>query len=107
MTSGSVAMGLSFERSGLLERDGAGSYVAGSLFWLYAARHDPWDETVRLARDAGYGYALTTQAAWAGPATDPFRIPRLVLDPAVDDLRLLKRSVAALISGRAPRAGHR
>lgn len=38
------------ERSGLLERDGAGSYVAGSLFWLYAARHDPWDELVRLAR---------------------------------------------------------
>ena len=40
------------ERSGLLERDGAGSYVAGSLFWLYAARHDPWDEMVRLARPA-------------------------------------------------------
>ena len=40
------------ERSGLLERDAAGSYVAGSLFWLYAARHDPWDELVRLARPA-------------------------------------------------------
>jgi DNA-binding IclR family transcriptional regulator len=40
------------ERSGLLERDGAGSYVAGSLFWLYAARHDPWEELVRLARPA-------------------------------------------------------
>ncbi|MGA9746430.1 MAG: helix-turn-helix domain-containing protein, partial [Nocardioides sp.] len=38
------------ERSGLLERDDAGSYVAGSLFWLYAARHDPWEELVRLAR---------------------------------------------------------
>lgn len=38
------------ERSGLLERDAAGSYVAGRLFWLYAARHDPWDELVRLAR---------------------------------------------------------
>src|SRR3954471_6280543 len=38
------------ERSGLLERDAAGSYVAGSLFWLYAARHDPWQELVRLAR---------------------------------------------------------
>ena len=37
------------ERSGLLERDAAGSYVAGRLFWLYAARHDPWDELVRLA----------------------------------------------------------
>jgi DNA-binding IclR family transcriptional regulator len=38
------------ERGGLLERDDAGSYVAGSLFWLYAARHDPWEELVRLAR---------------------------------------------------------
>lgn len=38
------------ERSGLLERDIAGSYVAGRLFWLYAARHDPWEELVRLAR---------------------------------------------------------
>jgi DNA-binding IclR family transcriptional regulator len=38
------------ERSGLLERDADGSYVAGSLFWLYAARHDPWEELVRLAR---------------------------------------------------------
>jgi DNA-binding IclR family transcriptional regulator len=40
------------ERSELLERDGDGSYVAGSLFWLYAARHDPWEELVRLARPA-------------------------------------------------------
>jgi DNA-binding IclR family transcriptional regulator len=38
------------ERSGLLERDAAGSYVAGRLFWVYAARHDPWEELVRLAR---------------------------------------------------------
>ncbi len=37
------------ERSGLLERDAAGSYVAGKLFWLYATRHDPWQELVRLA----------------------------------------------------------
>ena len=37
------------ERSGLLERDADGSYVAGRLFWLYAARHDPWEEMVRLA----------------------------------------------------------
>ena len=40
------------ERTGLLERDASGSYVAGSLFWLYAARHDPWEELVRLARPA-------------------------------------------------------
>lgn len=40
------------ERGELLERDRDGSYVAGSLFWLYAARHDPWEELVRLARPA-------------------------------------------------------
>jgi len=40
------------ERSGLLERDGDGGYVAGRLFWSYAARHDPWEELVRLASPA-------------------------------------------------------
>jgi DNA-binding IclR family transcriptional regulator len=40
------------ERGGLLERDPDGCYVAGSMFWLYAARHDPWEELVRLARPA-------------------------------------------------------
>ncbi len=38
------------ERTELLERNAAGSYVAGPLFWLYAARHDPWEELVRLAQ---------------------------------------------------------
>lgn len=38
------------ERGGLLERDDTGGYVAGRLFWLYAARHDPWEELVRIAR---------------------------------------------------------
>ena len=38
------------ERGGLLERDENGAYVAGSLFWTYAARHDPWEELVRLAQ---------------------------------------------------------
>lgn len=38
------------ERSDLLERDETGSYVAGRLFWLYAIRHDRWQELVRLAR---------------------------------------------------------
>jgi len=37
------------ERTELLERNDAGSYVAGPLFWLYATRHDPWEELVRLA----------------------------------------------------------
>jgi len=38
------------ERTGLVERDGSGCYVAGRLFWLYATRHDPWEELGRLAR---------------------------------------------------------
>lgn len=38
------------ERGGVLEREDGGGYVAGSLFWLYAARHDPWERLVRLAR---------------------------------------------------------
>jgi len=37
------------QRSELLERRDDGSYVAGSLFWLYAARHDPGEDLVRLA----------------------------------------------------------
>jgi DNA-binding IclR family transcriptional regulator len=40
------------ERGDLLERDDNGGYVAGSLFWLYAARHDPWEQLVQLARPA-------------------------------------------------------
>ena len=38
------------ERTELIERNDTGSSVAGPLFWLYATRHDPWDELVRLAR---------------------------------------------------------
>ena len=37
------------ERTELLERNGDGGYVAGPLFWLYATRHDPWEELVRIA----------------------------------------------------------
>jgi DNA-binding IclR family transcriptional regulator len=40
------------ERGGMLERDEAGGYVAGSLFWLYGGRHEPWEQLVRLARPA-------------------------------------------------------
>ena len=38
------------ERGGLLEKDEAGGYVAGSLFWMYAARHEPWEQLASLAR---------------------------------------------------------
>jgi DNA-binding IclR family transcriptional regulator len=38
------------ERTDLLERDGTGGYVAGPLFALHAAIHDPWPQVARLAR---------------------------------------------------------
>ena len=38
------------ERTDLLERDGTGGYVAGPLFALHAALHDPWPQVARLAR---------------------------------------------------------
>ncbi len=36
------------ERHQLLEREDSGGFVSGPLFALYAARHDPWAEVVRL-----------------------------------------------------------
>lgn len=38
------------ERTELLERNEAGDYVAGPLFWLHASRHDPWEELAALAQ---------------------------------------------------------
>jgi len=38
------------ERNLLLERDPAGNFESGPLFALYAARHDPWAEVVRLVQ---------------------------------------------------------
>lgn len=38
------------ERTELVERSGTGAYIAGPLFDLYAARHDPWEELAQVAR---------------------------------------------------------
>jgi IclR family transcriptional regulator, acetate operon repressor len=38
------------ERNRLVERDGGGSFRSGPLFALYAARHDPWGDVVRLVQ---------------------------------------------------------
>ena len=38
------------ERTELVERDPGGGYVAGPLFALHAAVHDPWPQIARLAR---------------------------------------------------------
>lgn len=40
------------ERTQLLERDATGAYIAGPLFALYAAQHNPWPQVARLARPA-------------------------------------------------------
>ncbi|HEX5560323.1 MAG TPA: IclR family transcriptional regulator [Nocardioidaceae bacterium] len=38
------------ERTDLVERDETGGYVAGPLFALHAAVHDPWPQVARIAR---------------------------------------------------------
>ena len=38
------------ERTDLIERTPSGGYVAGPLFALHAAIHDPWPQVARLAR---------------------------------------------------------
>jgi DNA-binding IclR family transcriptional regulator len=38
------------ERTDLVERDAGGGYVAGPLFALHAAVHDPWPQVARIAR---------------------------------------------------------
>ena len=37
------------ERTDLLQRTTQGTYLPGALFALHAARHDPWEEMVRVA----------------------------------------------------------
>jgi DNA-binding IclR family transcriptional regulator len=38
------------ERTDLVERDASGGYIAGPLFALHAALHDPWPQVARIAR---------------------------------------------------------
>ena len=67
------------ERSDLLERTDDGSYVAGGLFWLYAARHDPGEDLVRLAgpmlQALGEATHETVTSAWPA-ASASSRSPR-------------------------------
>jgi DNA-binding IclR family transcriptional regulator len=37
------------ERTQLVERDANGAYIAGPLFALYAAQHNPWPQVARIA----------------------------------------------------------
>ncbi len=49
------------ERQHLLERTDEGGFVAGALFALYAARHDPWAEVARLAQPVLEAVAAETR----------------------------------------------
>lgn len=49
-------------------------------------------ETVGIARDAGYRFALTTRPALAAPTTPRLEVPRVVVGPETDLLELLRRA---------------
>jgi DNA-binding IclR family transcriptional regulator len=48
------------ERTDLVEREPSGGYVAGPLFALHAAVHDPWPQIARIARPVLEGVAERT-----------------------------------------------
>jgi IclR family transcriptional regulator, acetate operon repressor len=48
------------ESNHLLERNADGAYSAGALFALYAARHDPWSQVIRLAEPIMRGLGAAT-----------------------------------------------
>jgi peptidoglycan/xylan/chitin deacetylase (PgdA/CDA1 family) len=49
-------------------------------------------ETLRLTRDAGYAFAVTTRPRLAGPATPPDEVPRLVLTAETDVRQVLSKA---------------
>jgi peptidoglycan/xylan/chitin deacetylase (PgdA/CDA1 family) len=50
-------------------------------------------ETVRLAHDAGYAFAVTTRTAVTGAGTAPGEIPRVLVDAETDVREVLKRGL--------------
>ena len=61
------------------------------------------DDAVRLVRQAGYRYAVTTIPGLNVAGTMPFRLRRLVLEPSMGTSMLL-RAVATQLGGSAARA---
>ena len=49
------------------------------------------EETVRLVREAGYAFAVTTRRRRAGAATAPLEVPRLVMTPELDARQVLSK----------------
>jgi peptidoglycan/xylan/chitin deacetylase (PgdA/CDA1 family) len=60
--------------------------------------------TVRLAREAGYAFAVTTRSAWCGAGTPPLEMPRIVID-AETDLPAVLRKGLRVVKRRLPRVG--
>ncbi len=58
-------------------------------------------DTLRLVRDAGYAFAVTTQPRLAGRDTAPGEVPRVVLT-AETDLRVLLRRAGRLVRRTLP-----
>ncbi|WP_456599804.1 polysaccharide deacetylase family protein [Blastococcus sp. SYSU DS0616] len=52
---------------------------------------DYTDDTLRIAREAGYAYALTTQTAVAGSGTSPYEVPRVLVDAETDLREVLRK----------------
>jgi peptidoglycan/xylan/chitin deacetylase (PgdA/CDA1 family) len=50
------------------------------------------EETLRLTRDAGYAFAVTTRPRLAGPETPPDEVPRLVLTAETDVRQVLSKA---------------
>ena len=63
-------------------------------------------ETLRLTREAGYAFAVTTRTAVAGPATAPHEVPRVLVD-AETDLREAIRKGIRVVERALPGRGRR
>jgi len=63
-------------------------------------------ETLRLTREAGYAFAVTTRTAIAGPDTAPAEVPRVLVD-AETDLRELVRKGLRVAKRALPGVGRR
>jgi peptidoglycan/xylan/chitin deacetylase (PgdA/CDA1 family) len=54
------------------------------------------DETLRLAGEAGYAFAVTTRSALAGRGTAPYEVPRVLVDAETDMREVLRKGLRVL-----------
>jgi peptidoglycan/xylan/chitin deacetylase (PgdA/CDA1 family) len=53
-------------------------------------------ETLRLAGEAGYAFAVTTRSALAGRTTPRYEVPRVLVDAETDMRELLRKGLRVL-----------